>query len=298
MRGIVLLLGGALVGAAGCGVPRRQAGATAPPASRPVVPGPSARVGPTIRLEAALEAGNPIAAFMYFVPLISPELVSLTASAGNTQRARVIALTRRRDGQTFSARCDFAIVGDGWHRHTFDFAAVIRQQAKKLAEGGSVGRRLHYIHFGGEGSGAVEVQGRVAEGGDVVTDVVLRFRTRGGRSPVIVSICDIRRENGEIKICNEIVAGVRALTFRRTADRPRMGVTLCSVSKGGAADTWWEQAKGMVAGAVANAVIKPIGVEAVGNQAMLDFGHALFAEQPTFTFPKARNLKSGPPTQP
>lgn len=296
MRATTFLLGGALICAVGCTAPRGPA--LAPPAREPVSLDPSATAGPTIALDTASPTGNPIAAFMYFVPLISPELVSLTASAGNTQRARVTAMTRRRDGQAFSARCDFAIVGDGWHRHTFDFAAAIRSQAKTLAAGGTIARRLRYMHFGGKGRGAVEVQGRTVGAVDTVTDVVLRFRTRGGRSPVQVSICDIRRRGGGAELCNEIVAGVSALSFRRTAGRPRMGVTLCSVKKGGAADTWWENAKGIVAGAVANAVIKPIGVEAVGNESMLDFGHALFVGQPTFTFPKARNLKAEPPTLP
>jgi len=37
--------------------------------------------------------------------------------------------------------------------------------------------------------------------------------------------------------------------------------------------------------------IKPVEVEKIGNDTMLDFGYVLPKERPTFTFPKAKNLK-------
>ena len=58
-----------------------------------------------------------------------------------------------------------------------------------------------------------------------------------------------------------------------------------------------DNAKGTVTGALANLVIPPIGIEALGNDAMLDFGEALFGRKPTFTFPKARNLQTGEAAQ-
>ena len=50
--------------------------------------------GPTIRLHYGRTdgPGNAIADFMYFVPLISPERVTVVTSKGNTQRARVHAV--------------------------------------------------------------------------------------------------------------------------------------------------------------------------------------------------------------
>ena len=51
-------------------------------------------------------------------------------------------------------------------------------------------------------------------------------------------------------------------------------------------------------GALANLLLKPITVEQAGNEAMLNFGRALAAEEPAFTFPRARNLKAGAATEP
>jgi hypothetical protein len=46
-----------------------------------------------------------------------------------------------------------------------------------------------------------------------------------------------------------------------------------------------------VTGEAANLFLPPLPVEQLGNRAMLDFGMALISGSPTFTFPRARNLK-------
>jgi hypothetical protein len=53
--------------------------------------------GPTLRLEFGRNQspGNPLASFMYFVPLISPEPVSSITSPSSTQAARVLSAKRK-----------------------------------------------------------------------------------------------------------------------------------------------------------------------------------------------------------
>jgi hypothetical protein len=48
---------------------------------------------------------------------------------------------------------------------------------------------------------------------------------------------------------------------------------------------------GKLKGAIANLFIKPLEIDKLGNDTMLDFGCALFNEKETFTFPNAKNLK-------
>jgi len=42
---------------------------------------------------------------------------------------------------------------------------------------------------------------------------------------------------------------------------------------------------------IANFFIKPLEVDRLGNDTMLDFGYALLKQKPEFTFPKAKNIK-------
>ena len=71
-----------------------------------------------------------------------------------------------------------------------------------------------------------------------------------------------------------------------------MGVLLASIKAAGAGDTVWQNAWGDFKGMVANEFIPPIGIAAIGNKAMLEFGKALADRDPTFTFPYANNLKT------
>src|SRR4051812_27350461 len=62
-------------------------------ALQPSVAGTNSSIGggPTLRLDYGKTdaPANPISVFMYFVPLISPEPVSITENPGNTQSAKV-----------------------------------------------------------------------------------------------------------------------------------------------------------------------------------------------------------------
>ncbi|MFW6163601.1 MAG: hypothetical protein ACODAJ_12590 [Planctomycetota bacterium] len=286
---IVLIALGALL--AGCAAPPRSK----PPAVR-VADGPALstgdRQGPTIRLSYGGDGTppNPMADFTYFVPLISPEPVDLAASPGNTQAVRVLSMHGDWDATSFCTRCDFEIVGRGCQRYTFDHAPRIRRSHALRREGGTLPRLLHFIHFEDGGRGCVETRGRVEGQVATVTEVVLRFGL-DGPSPVTVSIHDLRREGDNVVPRNAIVARVDALIFRRSDDPPRMGVTLGSVKPADAGESWWEKARGRIAARVANLVVKPLRVERIGRDALLAFGRALARREPTFTFPRAPNLR-------
>ena len=107
-----------------------------------------------------------------------------------------------------------------------------------------------------------------------------------------IGLIDIRQIDGANRFDNEVVARVNTLAFQRTAGRSKMAVTVASVKRKDAGDNLWQKLKGNVAGALANMLIKPLTVERVGNDAMLDFGRALALEAPSFTFSRARNLKA------
>jgi hypothetical protein len=68
---------------------------------------------PSARIQRGDSAGNPLAEFTYFVPLISPEPVSIIKSPGNTQRARMLSATRSFTVPAFRVTCEFAFVGNG-----------------------------------------------------------------------------------------------------------------------------------------------------------------------------------------
>ena len=254
--------------------------------------------GPTLRLGYGEDSpGNPIGAFMYFVPLISPEPVSVHESAGNAQQARVISITRRFSPGAFSTECEFTITGDGSHRNIFDHSDNVRRHERQLRAGDPLERVLQYISIEGPGRGLVEVEGVVTGRVATVTEARLRFNAHGESSPVSIGLADLMYRDNLLCITNEIVARVNTLTFRKTEGRPRMGVTVSSVKRKEAGDSFWQKLKGGVAGTLANFFIKPLPVESAGNDAMLDFGAALTGKEAQFTFPRARNLRpaSGTP---
>jgi hypothetical protein len=260
----------------------------------------STSTGPTIRLDYApgKSAGNPVASFMYFIPLISLEPVSTLTSPDSTQSTQVTSAKRRFTDHSFFTKCEFEISGQGSQQSLFDFTNKIRRQERKLREGGSLHRQLSSITLEGTGNGTVEVEGTVSNGIQTVMEVRLRFNARGTASPVSIGLCDIRYEDGEFKQLKEIVATVNTLTFRRRPGPPKMEVTLASVKKKGAGNNLWQSIKGGITGTAVNLLIDPLTVERTGHQAMLDFGQALVSGAPTFIFPHARNLKqssAGPP---
>ncbi len=262
----------------------------------PAAAGPQAATnGPTIQLNCNREQspGNPVADFMYFVPLISPEPVSTFSSAGSAQWARATSVTRRFRESSFVVTCDFAFTGKGLQESIFDLSGQIRQHEGELKKGGSLDHQLKAIAVEGPGAVTMEVGGTISNGVRTVTKVSLRFNAHGQASPVSIDLCDIRRIGVGYRPANEVVARVNTLTFRRQSGPPKMEVTIASIKDKGAEDGVWQTVKGAVKGAAANLLIDPLTIEGEGHRAMLDFGLAVVSESPSFTFPLARNLRAG-----
>jgi hypothetical protein len=225
---------------------------------------------------------------MYFVPLISPEPVSSVTSPGSTQVARVLSAKRKSTANSFVVTCDFEFAGDGTQQSILDLEPNIRRHRRKLEAGGSTGRQLSTITVGGPGSGVVEVEGTISNKVEIVSEVRLRFNAHGKTSPIAIEICDVRYQEGEFRHVDEIIARVNSLTFNRKTGRPKMEVSVASVKKKNAGNSLWQNFKGSVVGMAVNLFIPPLTVEAVGHQAMLDFGQALASDARTFTFPSAK----------
>ena len=141
----------------------------------------AAPTGPTLQLDYGHGEphDNTITAFMYFVPLISPEPVSVFTNGGNTQCARVLALNCRTNEMTFFATCDFRFTGTGFQQNVFDHAQNIQRHIPELQKGSSLKRQLGSINVTEVGSGSVEIEGTLTNGQQVINLVRMRFNRRG-----------------------------------------------------------------------------------------------------------------------
>jgi len=249
--------------------------------------------GPTLQLDYGFgkPRNNPVSRFMYFVPLISPELVSVFTNAGNTQCARVLAVNCRTNGMTFFAACEFRFTGTGSQQNVFDHTQNIQRHLPELKKGSPLKRQLASINVTGVGSGSVEIEGTFTNGQQTVNLVRMRFNRRGQVSPVTINLEDIVYRNGAVQLENQMVARVNTLTFRRAPGTPKMEITLASLKRKDAGNGLWQNFVGSLKGVTVNLFIPPLTVEPEGQQAMLDFGLALATEKPTFTFPPATRLK-------
>ncbi len=239
--------------------PRPALSQATPP---PTVAATNAATGPTIGLDYGRDKspGNPVASFMYFVPLISPEPVASSTSPGSTQAARVLSARRKGTAHSFVVTCEFEFTGDGSQQSILDLAPTIRRQERELRAGGSTGRQLSSITVNGSGSGTVEVEGTVSNNVDTVREVRLRFNAHRKTSPVSIGLCEIRYHDGEFRRLNEIVARVNTLTFRRGPGPPKMEVTVASVKNKGAGDGLWQNLRASVKGLTVNLLIDPLTV--------------------------------------
>ena len=249
--------------------------------------------GPTILLnygKGVLEK-NPMCSFLYFIPLISTVPVGRHVSAGNQQHAGITSYERKVTSKSFSVASEFAMSGKGVCRYTFDPVGMIalRVAESKKPKGDSLSNVLDYINFEGEGLGVIRIKGTIADSVETVTEVELEFNARGRKSPVTIGLYELKSKNGRYGYENrsgEIVARVNSLVFKRS-ERPRMDITVASISKKAGSNG----PLGRLKAAIANLFIKPVKIDPLGNEALLDFGCALFEQKPTFTFPKAANIK-------
>jgi len=233
---------------------------------------------------------NPIASFMYFIPLIAPTFVDNISSVNNKQQVGIISNKIEVNSESFNVVCEFEVLGSGFHVNTFDHAGMIAAQTDEIEKEETLTNLLDYIRFDGEGFGIIEVKGQITGSARTVTEMDIKFNAKGHESPVTIGLYDVEPEDGEYKFenrSNEIVARVNTLIFKKTEQTPKMGITIESIAKKD------ESAGilGWVKGKVANLFIKPLKVTKLGNTTMLEFGDALLQKKPAFTFPKAENIK-------
>jgi hypothetical protein len=260
----------------------------------------AAPTGPTLHFDfgSGRAPDNPLSKFMYFVPLISPDPVSVFTNAGNTQCARVVSFHCKTNGTTFHTICEFEFVGAGLERNVFDCTKTIANHEKDLKAGRPLTHVLASINVEGAGSGSVEIDGAWTNGAPAVTELRLHFNRKGQTSPVSISLEDIGWKDNAMCIQNEMVARVNVLAFRREPGTPKMEVTLDSLKAKGASDGLWQNFFGGLKGAAVNLFLPPLPVTVEGHQTMLDFGLALAMAKTEFTFPFATRLESGPSPAP
>ena len=250
--------------------------------------------GPTIVLDYGSGKGraNSAAEFMYFVPVVSPTLIECQTSKANTQTARLISFRKKLVDDGFSAQCDFEMKGKGYHKNRYLPSSMIDKYSK-VQKGETLKNMLDYIVVEGEGYGSIEVSGNIVNGAEVVDDVKVHFSGRGCKSPVRIGLYNVKRANGKFDYadrCNEVIVRVNTLVFKRSDEGAKMGVVVASITKATKKEGLWARFKGVVA----NLFIPPVEIEPAGNRAMLDFGHAIYKQKSSFTFPKAKNLVDSP----
>jgi len=248
--------------------------------------------GPTLIMSYRKEkiVKNPIASFMYFVPLIAPTLVDNISSVNNDQQVGIISYEKKDDANSFQVACEFEILGKGFHMNTFDSNGMIEASIVELEKGEALKHMLDYIKIEGDGYGIIKVKGQITGSTKTITEVGLQFNAKGHKSPVTIGLYDIEPKNGEYKYenrSNEIVARVNTLNFKKTEQTPKMGIEIASIARKGKSAGLF----GWIKGAIANLLIKPLKVTEFGNNTMLEFGDALLKKNTTFTFPKATNIK-------
>ena len=251
--------------------------------------------GPTLMLsyDALKPMKTPTASFMYFIPLISPTRVSTVISPNNQQRSMFISYEKNAILDSFTVSCEFELQGSGFFTDIFDSNDIIMTFPEEIKKNAPVKNVLDYIRLEGEGFGRIDVKGTIADSNVTVTQVDVRFGTKG-KSPVTIGLYSVKPENGRYKYenrYNEIVAKVATLTFKKTDGEPRMDIEVVSVNKASKPNSYIGRVKGFIV----NFFIDPIRISKLGNDTMLKFGYALLNKQTSFTFPKATNIKPAKP---
>ena len=181
------------------------------------------------------------------------------------------------------------MLGKGFQKYTFDPAEMIARNLDEVKDGGPLTNILGWIEFEGEGTGLFEVRGTINGSQETVTEVIVNFN-EGGQSPVTAGIYSVKPQDKQYKYenkYNEIVVRINTLTFKRSENNPRMAIKIASIRN----ETEEESFGGDFEAFIANFFIKPLEVDKLGNDAMLNLGKAMADKRNTFTFPKANNIK-------
>jgi hypothetical protein len=249
--------------------------------------------GPTIRLEydPRNDVSNPVSTMMYFVPLISTTLVDCRPSENNQQVSSILAYRRENEKGQFRVVCEFDHKGTGSYTCVYEPNSMVAFQKSITKPGKPMKNILDYIKLEGDGFGWMEVKGQTIKGEPEVREVRVHFNGRDCKSPITIGLYDIEPRKGVYEYANrsnQMVARVNTLTFRKTPaeEKPAMLVEVASIVSANEKEGFW----GNLVGAFANLFIPPVEVDKDGNDAMIQFGYALLKGQPTFTFPRAKNL--------
>ena len=248
--------------------------------------------GPTLILNYSKETfkKNPILAFAYFIPLISPALVDREINVNNEQQEGIISYKRTFTSNSFYVTCEFELSGKGFHKNIFDSAGMIARNLDDVKKGEPLTNMLDYIKFEGDGVGLIEVKGTINGSTQIVTEVDICFDARSQKSPVTIGLYSVKPQGGQYKYenrYNELIARVDTLKFKKSEKKPKMGILIASIHRNTEDESYW----GTIKGVIANFFIKPLEVDKLGNDTMLNFGYAILKEKPAFTFPKAKNIK-------
>lgn len=233
---------------------------------------------------------NSISVFMYFVPMISTVPVDAQMNPDNRQKVRIISCKRENTSKSFEVFCEFEMEGSGYHKNTFEAEEVIDEIEKITKANKPLNSLIDYIMFEGSGRGSIKVKGSIVNGIETVNSVKVKFNEDENKSPVTIGLYNVKSKSGRYLYENrydETVARVNTLTFRDGQVEPRMEIGLASVRSSEEKDSFCS----MIKGRIANLFVKPIKVSRTGNDAMMDFGYALYKKHASFTFPKAKNLK-------
>ena len=163
------------------------------------------------------------------------------------------------------------------------------EKYSKIRKDKTLKNMLDYIKVEGAGFGAMEITGRITKGKEVVDQIKVHFNKRKSQSPVRIGMYSVKKSDGKFDYdnkFNETIVRVNTLIFKRSKDTAKMQVIVASIAGSKEKEGFWSNLKG----ALANIFIPPVEVDSAGNDAMLDFGLALFKRKDTFTFPKAQNL--------
>jgi len=255
--------------------------------------GETKKSGPTVflGLDSEIPNENPVEAFMYFVPLIAPVDVETRIGINNNQKAKIVSVKQKKNGDKFTADCEFLMTGNGRFENKFDPQQIIEKSQEDFKKGKSLKNIINYINFEGQGKGSVHIKGVINKDGiEHVSSVKVVFNADNCQSPVTVGLYTVPFVNSQYKYENkekQLIARVNSLTFKSGQAETRMALELAAISKPGKKEGFCSRVKGKIA----NLLIKPLKIDPLGNEVMLDFGYALYSQHATFTFPKAEKLK-------
>jgi len=251
--------------------------------------------GPALHLDYGSQSSlsNPVDCFMYFVPLTSLTSLAVTTEPGTTFSADITSWETKQQGNTIRVQCDFQITGNGVYCASYCPQEMIQGQLANKPNAKEVTKLLEWIRLDGPCLGRIEGIGKIINDNIQMESIEVSFNRNDSRSPVEVSIYDVPLKAGEFLFENRkncLVARVNSLKFKQEENgTPRMSVEIASLKKQKGKEGIFSRLTAIIA----NAFLTSTPIAETGNEALMDFGTALYKKQPVFKFPYASNVKTG-----